>query len=225
MPRGNIKLKDYLGDIFLIWTYFGHAFCWKSEGESGLSDFGLVWWTMMDLTYFCVTQIAMLIFLLYIVHGTWQKELLRGFRHFKGVLVERETDPSVPPHPPPHPVTRSFPSPPFFFPFSLSLKHSHSRKNPIIEISGPCWKRDSLWNVFGVKQRQCLSCPSANRMLCAGERREIRTDNCKGEDQKKRTTKGAEDNMDREKKKTKQQRWSDDPKSDRSRAIVQLQYH
>lgn len=93
----------------------------------------------------------------------------------------------------------SFSSPLFFLlsMLSLSLKHSHSRKNPIIEISGPCWKRDSLWNVFGVTQRQCLSCPSANRMLCAGECREIRTDSSKRERQKKKEgggTKGAKDN-------------------------------
>lgn len=102
-----------------------------------------------------------------------------------------ETDPSAPPPP----IAQSF----FSFPFSLSLKHSLSRKNPIIEISGPCWKRDSLWNVFGVTQRQCLSCPSANRMLCAGERREIRTDNGKRERPKKKwQPRGQRTNMDRE---------------------------
>lgn len=75
-----------------------------------------------------------------------------------------------------------FPPLPFFslsslsLALSVSLSHTPSRKNPIIEISGPCWKRDSLWNVFGVTQRQCLSCPSANRMLRAGERHEIRTE-------------------------------------------------
>lgn len=104
----------------------------------------------------------------------------------------------------------------FFFPFSLSLlffslslKHSHSRKNPITAISGPCWKRDSLWNVFGVTQRQCLSCPSANRMLCAGERHKIRTDNGKWErpKKKKKATKRAEDNLDRERKKQQWDRW------------------
>lgn len=65
--------------------------------------------------------------------------------------------------------------------FPLFLSHSHSRKNPIIEISGPCWKCDSLWNVCGVTQRQCLSCRSANRKQCArrtprdnGERERLR---------------------------------------------------
>lgn len=77
------------------------------------------------------------------------------------------------------------PFPPFFHSHSFS----HSRKNPITEIPGPCWKRDSLWNVFGVKQRQCLSCARANRKLCAGERCEIRTDNGKRERQRRKKLK------------------------------------
>lgn len=52
MPGGPIKWEVHLGDIFFIWTYFGHSFCWMSGGESALSTFGLAWWTMMDLTYF-----------------------------------------------------------------------------------------------------------------------------------------------------------------------------
>lgn len=100
------------------------------------------------------------------------------------------------------PVAHSF-SLPFLFSLSslslgLSLSHTPSRKNPIIEISGPCWKRDSLWNVFGVTQRQCLSCPSANRMLRAGERHEIRTERetlRKKRKEKKRQPKKAEDSI------------------------------
>lgn len=150
----------------------------------------------MDLAYFCVTWIPMLIFLLYIVHPDRKKCWTRGGFHgdiFNRVLVEMETDPSAPPSLRLRHYFFFFPSFFFFF-FSIltrSLQHSHSRKNPIIEISGPCWKRDSLWNVFGVKQRQCLSCPSANRMLCAGERREIRTDNGVREKTEKVTTKGG----------------------------------
>lgn len=145
-------------------------------------------------------------------------------RHFNGVLVEMETDPSVPPPP----VCSVFFPPLFFLSIlTLSLKHSHSRKNPIIEISGPCWKRDSLWNVFGVTQRQCLSCPSANRMLCAGERREIRTDNGKRERPQKRQLRGERTTWTEMggKKQLGDWCWSDDPKRDRSRAVVQLQYH
>lgn len=91
--------KDCLGDMFLIWTYFGHAFWWKSGGESGLSRFGLARCSMMDLTYFYVTRIPMLILLLYIVHHDRKNCCGASLRHFNGVLVEMETDPSVPPPP------------------------------------------------------------------------------------------------------------------------------
>lgn len=50
--------------------YFGRAFSRRERERLVLPTFGLARWTMMDLTYFCV--IPMLIFLLYIVHRTWQ---------------------------------------------------------------------------------------------------------------------------------------------------------
>lgn len=115
------------------------------------------------------------------IHSTQNMTVVEGAsqRPFNGVLVEMETNPCLSAH--------SFSSLFSGASFSLSsnLKHFHSRKSPIIEISGSCWKRDSLWNVFGVKQGHCLSCPSANRMLCAGERRKIRTDNGKRKREKK----------------------------------------
>lgn len=135
-----------------------------------------------------------------------------SLRHFNGVLMEMETDPPPVAHSPfLFPPPRFFP----FFPFSLSLKLSHSRKNPITEILGAYWKRDSLWNVFGVTQRQCLSCPSANRMQCAGERREIRTDNGKWERPPKKGNQKCTGQYGEKEEKTAMrlmmQTWHDDP--------------
>lgn len=105
-----------------IYSGFGHILdmlsIWESGGESDLSRFGLAWWTMMDLTYFCVTRIPMLIFLLHIVHRHDRKNCYRASqRHFNGVLVEMETDPSEAP-----PLAPSLLSlfPPLF-PFFLSI--------------------------------------------------------------------------------------------------------
>lgn len=120
----------------------------------------------------------MLIFLLYIEHDHDRRvcSLFLG-DILTGSWWKLKTDPFAPPSP-----SSSLFFPPFFHSHSLS----HSRKNPITEIPVPCWKRDSLWNVFSVKQRQCLSCARANRKLCAGEQHQIRTDNGKRERQRRK---------------------------------------
>lgn len=68
--EGEPLNKRTTWEMYCWFGYFGRAFSRRERERLALPTFGLAWWTMMDLTYFCV--IPMLIFLLYIVHRTWQ---------------------------------------------------------------------------------------------------------------------------------------------------------
>lgn len=184
-PMGAIKHADFLGVIFLIWTYFDSTS--NSTGKLGafLPSFGLGPWAMRYSTFFCF--ISLLTFALRKVRRIWQTESMWGLPRdilmgswwkWNLILV----------WPPPH--CSLF----FLFTLIVSSEHFHCRKKPIIAISDPCWKCDSLWNVFGVTQGQCLSCRSANRMRFAGERRKIRADDCK-EERQEMATYSTEENM------------------------------
>lgn len=231
-PEELLKWEDCSGGTVFIWTYFGLVFCRKSGGESAVSHFGLCLTNCDGFNLFlCDTDLH--VDLSALDSMQWQKGLLWGFWD---ILMGswwkwKMTLPSSPLLP----VAHSFSLPFLFFPFltlsrsfCLSLSHTPSRKNPIIEISGPCWKRDSLWNVFGVTQRQCLSCPSANRMLCAGERHEIRTERetlRKKRKEKKRQPKKAEDRIcSKEKNSYETGDLEMDHLSQKKKAAVQLQY-
>lgn len=113
--RRTIKQEDYLGDVLLIWIFWT---CFLSERE-GTSGFAHFWPCLMNYDGFnlflCDPHVD-----LSALHSTQNMtELLRGAsqRHFNGVLVEMETDPSLAPSS----VLTLFP--PSFF---SSSSHSHS---------------------------------------------------------------------------------------------------
>lgn len=138
--------------------------------------------------FFCVTP--MLNFSLYTLANN--DSCCEGFPEtffffFNGVLVE--TDPRL--------SASSGPSHFLVFSFSLSPNrwHFHRRKNPIIAISGPR-AQNVIACEMSLPSNRDIVCPapSANRMPCAGERREIRTDNSERKRDKKNSEEDKENN-------------------------------
>lgn len=180
VPWGSINWEHEQGDIFLIWTCFGSVFCnkrWKVW-------FVLFWTCMMNYDGFslflCDTDHCVDFSALH--RAQWQIIFVGLLRHFNGVLMEKESDPCD-----------------LLFTFFLLLKisiltHCYQKlpqqEEPNYRYIEPMLKRASLLKVFGITQRQCLSCLSANRMLCAGEQCKIRTDNGKREKKQKRQQRG-----------------------------------